>query len=91
MQAFIAGGLLYAGGLKAVQTASIVAGLPIAVLTLLMSISLMKALRAETSLASTPIGPLRGSKPHPVSTSESSNVPQIDAAQPVMLRASGER
>ncbi|MBY4675160.1 BCCT family transporter [Marinobacterium arenosum] len=47
MQALIAGGLLYAGGLKTVQTAAIVAGLPIAVFTLLMSIGLMKALRTE--------------------------------------------
>lgn len=47
MLAFIAGGLLYAGGLKAVQTASIVAGLPIAVLILVMSIGLMKTLRQE--------------------------------------------
>lgn len=51
MQALIAGGLLYAGGLKAVQTATIVAGMPIAVLLLVMSVSLMKTLRAELGLS----------------------------------------
>ncbi|UTW10680.1 BCCT family transporter [Marinobacterium rhizophilum] len=92
MQAFIAGGLLYAGGLKAVQTASIVAGLPIAVLTLLMSISLMKALRAEAGLAPAPAGPQRGGKPRAVPHGhQDGEASDSGAVQPAMLRASGER
>jgi choline-glycine betaine transporter len=92
MQAFIAGGLLYAGGLKAVQTASIVAGLPIAVLTLLMSVSLMKALRAEAGLLPIPLGPQRGSHPQPLKSNTQSDASiQPLEAQPAMLRASGER
>ncbi|NKQ12594.1 BCCT family transporter [Pseudomonas sp. SST3] len=48
LQAFIAMGLLYAGGLKTIQMASIAAGLPIAVFILVMSYSLMRCLRQET-------------------------------------------
>ncbi|MFC6668685.1 BCCT family transporter [Marinobacterium aestuariivivens] len=90
MQAFIAGGLLYAGGLKAVQTASIVAGLPIAVLTLLMSVSLMKALRGEF-LPTTP-RPLRAAHPQQAPENLSAEAQDYDlGAEPVLLRASGDR
>lgn len=45
--ACIAGALLYAGGLKTIQTASIIAGLPIAFFILLMTFSLHRTLRRE--------------------------------------------
>lgn len=45
--ACIAGALLYAGGLQTIQTASIIAGLPIAVFIMLMTISLYRTLRRE--------------------------------------------
>lgn len=45
--AFIAGGLLYAGGLKAMQTASIIAGFPISIFLAVMSITLFKSLRRD--------------------------------------------
>nr|WP_262440907.1 BCCT family transporter [Acinetobacter ursingii] len=40
----IGGGLIIAGGLKAIQTASIIAGFPIAILLIIMAISLIKTL-----------------------------------------------
>ncbi|WP_151726028.1 BCCT family transporter [Acinetobacter ursingii] len=43
----IGGGLIIAGGLKAIQTASIIAGFPIAILLIIMAISLSKTLRRE--------------------------------------------
>ncbi|MFW1810999.1 BCCT family transporter [Acinetobacter ursingii] len=43
----IGGGLIIAGGLKAIQTASIIAGFPIAILLIIMAISLIKTLRRE--------------------------------------------
>lgn len=45
--AAIAGGLLYAGGLKAMQTASIIAGFPISIFILLMTSTLFHCLRRE--------------------------------------------
>ncbi|KAB0495307.1 BCCT family transporter [Pseudomonas vancouverensis] len=44
----VAAGLLLAGGLKAIQMASIAAGLPIAVLMMVMSYTLIRSLRDET-------------------------------------------
>jgi choline/carnitine/betaine transport len=44
----VAAGLLLAGGLKAIQMASIAAGLPIAILMMVMSYTLIRSLRAET-------------------------------------------
>lgn len=49
--ACIAGALLYAGGLKTIQTASIIAGLPIAIFLLIMTISLYRTLRREPMAA----------------------------------------
>lgn len=49
--ACIAGALLYAGGLQTIQTASIIAGLPIAVFIMLMVISLYRTLRREPMAA----------------------------------------
>lgn len=46
--AIIAGGLLYAGGLVAMQTASIIAGFPISIFLLIMCITLFKSMRTET-------------------------------------------
>ncbi|OLO10491.1 choline transporter [Chromohalobacter japonicus] len=43
----IAGALLYAGGLETIQTASIIAGLPIAVFLLVMTVGLYRTLRRE--------------------------------------------
>ncbi len=43
----IGGGLIIAGGLKAIQTASIIALFPIAILLIIMAISLIKTLRRE--------------------------------------------
>ena len=45
--AAIAGGLLYAGGLKAMQTASIIAGFPISIFILLMTSTLFHCIRRE--------------------------------------------
>ncbi|WP_404227733.1 BCCT family transporter [Acinetobacter venetianus] len=45
--AIIAGVLLYAGGLKAIQAASIIAGFPIAIFLAIMSVTLFKSLRRE--------------------------------------------
>jgi choline/glycine/proline betaine transport protein len=45
--AIIAGGLLYAGGLKAMQTASIIAGFPISIFLAIMSMTLFHSLRRE--------------------------------------------
>lgn len=47
--AIIAGGLLYAGGLKAMQTASIIAGFPISIFLLIMCITLFKSLNKEAN------------------------------------------
>ena len=53
----IAAGLLYAGGLKTVQTATICAALPVAVLIVMMSFSLQRALRKECVVQSNqPLG-----------------------------------
>ena len=45
--AIIGAGLLYAGGLKAMQTASIIAGFPISIFLAIMSVTLFKSLRRE--------------------------------------------
>ena len=45
--AIIAGVLLYAGGLKAIQSASIIAGFPISIFLAIMSVTLFKSLRRE--------------------------------------------
>ncbi|TVU68802.1 BCCT family transporter [Cobetia crustatorum] len=47
----IAGALLYAGGLKTIQTASIIAGLPISIFILVMTLSLYRTLRREPMAA----------------------------------------
>lgn len=47
--AIIAGGLLYAGGLEAMQTASIIAGFPISIFLLIMCITLFKSLNKEAN------------------------------------------
>lgn len=49
--ACIAGALLYAGGLKTIQTASIIAGLPISIFILVMTLSLYRTLRREPMAA----------------------------------------
>lgn len=49
--ACIASALLYAGGLETIQTASIIAGLPIAIFILLMTIGLYRTLRREPMAA----------------------------------------
>lgn len=45
--AILAGVLLYAGGLKAIQSASIIAGFPIAIFLAIMCVTLYKSLRRE--------------------------------------------
>ncbi|WP_311945719.1 BCCT family transporter [Halomonas piscis] len=47
----IAGALLYAGGLETIQTASIIAGLPIAIFLLVMTVGLFRTLRREPMAA----------------------------------------
>lgn len=47
--AIIAGSLLYAGGLKAMQTASIIAGFPISIFLFVMCITLFKSLKEEAN------------------------------------------
>ena len=47
MIALIAGVLLYAGGLKAMQTASIIAGFPIAIFIAVMTLTLFHSIRRE--------------------------------------------
>lgn len=51
--AVIAGGLLYAGGLKAMQTASIIAGFPISIFLFIMCITLYKSLNKEADRINT--------------------------------------
>ncbi len=46
-EGFVAGGLLLAGGLSALQTASIAAALPFSLIMLLICVGLLKALRVE--------------------------------------------
>lgn len=46
-EGFVAGVLLLAGGLKALQTASIAAALPISIIMLLMAYGLLKSLRSD--------------------------------------------
>jgi len=48
LEGLVAGVLLYAGGLAALQTAAIATGLPFAVVLVFMCISLLKALRSES-------------------------------------------
>lgn len=47
LMAAIAGVLLYTGGLEALQTASLIAALPFAVLLLLLIVAVVKLLRRE--------------------------------------------
>lgn len=47
MIAVIAGAVLYAGGLQAMQTASIIAGFPISIFLLIMCVTLFKSLNKE--------------------------------------------
>jgi glycine betaine transporter len=47
VQSTIAAALLVSGGLKGLQTASIVVALPFAIIMLLMIVALLKALRKE--------------------------------------------
>ncbi|MCM5705768.1 BCCT family transporter, partial [Larsenimonas salina] len=49
--ACIASALLYAGGLETIQTASIIAGFPIAIFILVITISLYRSLRREPMAA----------------------------------------
>ncbi len=48
--AILAGVLLYAGGLKAIQSASIIAGFPIAIFLAIMSVTLFKNLHETSSM-----------------------------------------
>lgn len=50
-EGLVAAGLLLAGGLKALQTASIAAALPISVVILFMTYGLLKSLASDTSVA----------------------------------------
>jgi choline/glycine/proline betaine transport protein len=59
----VAGGLLLAGGLEAVQAAAVVAALPLCMLMLLMCYGILKGLRDEVTLQASrqlPIAPLIG-------------------------------
>lgn len=59
----VAGGLLLAGGLEAVQSAAVVAALPLCMLMLLMCYGVLKGLRDEVTLQASrqlPIAPLMG-------------------------------
>ena len=47
MIAIIANAVLYAGGLQAMQTASIIAGFPISIFLLIMCVTLFKSLNKE--------------------------------------------
>ncbi|MBB3139674.1 BCCT family transporter [Halomonas organivorans] len=53
--ACIAGALLYAGGLETIQTASIIAGFPIALFILVISISLYRSLLEEPIAKAVPV------------------------------------
>jgi glycine betaine transporter len=48
LMAAIAGVLLYAGGLEALQTASLISALPFTVILLMLMLSLIKLLKKET-------------------------------------------
>ncbi|MCM5704737.1 BCCT family transporter, partial [Larsenimonas salina] len=53
--ACIAGALLYAGGLETIQTASIIAGFPIAIFILVITISLYRSLQHEPIAKAVPV------------------------------------
>lgn len=77
LQAGIAIALLLAGGLTAIQMASIAAGLPIAVFVLLLSYTLMRCLRQE-SIATLPHPPAR----HPLPQQTPHLVDALSLGQP---------
>ena len=56
-EGFVAATLLFAGGLKALQTASIAAALPVSIIMVLMTWGLFKALAEDTAIAKTPPAP----------------------------------
>ncbi|MFZ3205398.1 MAG: BCCT family transporter [Pseudomonas sp.] len=89
LQAFIAMGLLYAGGLKTIQMASIAAGLPIAVFILLMSYTLMRCLRQERfSGLPTPLpGSHFATREHAEDETADQPVPTLGGASPLALHA----
>ncbi|MCY1286101.1 putative glycine betaine transporter [compost metagenome] len=66
LEGAIAAGLLLAGGLKAIQMASIVVALPIAILMMFMSYTLLRSLREETldGLSHLPPGNRRSVQEH---------------------------
>lgn len=76
--ACIAAGLLYAGGLKTIQMASITAGLPISIFILLMSFTLLRTLRLE-SFTGLPT-PISGSRATTQETSQESS----DSPEPLL-------
>ena len=77
--ACIAAGLLYAGGLKTIQMASIIAGLPISVFILLMSFTLLHTLRQESFTGlPTPISGNRGTVQQNTQESSDSRKPLLD-------------
>ncbi|MDH4556732.1 BCCT family transporter [Pseudomonas sp. BN417] len=57
LEGAVAAGLLLAGGLKAIQMASIVVGLPIAILMMVMSYTLIRSLRQESFNGHTTLPP----------------------------------
>jgi len=54
-EGFVAGVLLLAGGLKALQTAAIAAALPVSIIILVMTYGLLKSLREDSSAVADPI------------------------------------
>ena len=55
-EGFVAAVLLLAGGLKALQTASIAAALPVSVIMLLMTLGIVKSLNEDSSAVAAPAG-----------------------------------
>ncbi len=81
LQAVIAMALLYAGGLKTIQMASIAAGLPIAVFILIMSIALMRCVRQE-GFTGLPRPYATGTVPHRRRSSDSNSAVIFNAGAP---------
>jgi choline-glycine betaine transporter len=70
LEGAIAGGLLLAGGLVAIQMASIIIGLPIAVFLLVTVYSLIRSLRADTMSSAEGLMVMRATANDPTTQAE---------------------
>ena len=64
-EGFVAAVLLLAGGLKALQTASIAAALPVSIIMILMTLGIVKSLNEDSSAVAAPGAPGAAGAPEP--------------------------